>query len=342
MNPRVRSPGYLLARTVTAVLLATVALCAPNAAEGVAGVAVEQLLDRNDVESRDLDPRTSTGVEVWLVLGSDARDGGFTPTSPATTAAGVSGQRADLVSLWILDRRGSVATVVSLPRDLRVEVAGHGEQQLAVSYAYGPGATLKAVQDLTGLPIHHVAELDFTGVIQAVDVLGGVELYVSKPARDIATGLRLDQGLQRLTGADALAWTRSRKYEEYVDGAWVHITIGDLNRIERQHRLLAAVVDAARKAGPGITTKATLKAVAGHFRVDKSLSTEDLFLSTRFLLEQVRPNFLTIPVQREKPLAELMSPFPPGHLGGDSYLILRPDATRVLSDLAAIVQAPPD
>jgi LCP family protein required for cell wall assembly len=333
------SPRHLGARTVTGALLATVALCAPNAVQGATDLAIDRLVIRNEVERSDLDPPTSPGAAVWLVVGSDAR-GGLTPTSPDTSPANPTGQRADSVSLWVLDTNQRVVTVVSLPRDLRVEVAGHGELPLGVSYAYGPRTTLHTVQGITaGLPIHHVAELDFTGVTNAVDVLGGVELYAPYPARDIASGLRLNGGLQRLTGSDALAWSRSRNYEEFVNGAWIPTGGGDLARIERQHALLRALVEAAHQATPRLTGRAMLEALHGHFRVDKSVRTEDVLMVSQFFLSDFTSKFLTIPVERDKPLEEIMSPFPPNHLGGNSYMILRPEAKQVLSGLAAVVRS---
>jgi LCP family protein required for cell wall assembly len=332
------SPRHLVARTVTGALLATVALCAPNAVRGATDLAVDRLVIRNEVERSDLDPQTSPGAAVWLVVGSDAR-GGLTPTSPDTSPASPTGQRADSISLWMLNKRERAVTVVSLPRDLRVGVAGHGELPLGVSYAYGPRTTLDTVRGITGLPIHHVAELDFTGVTKAVDALGSVELYVPYPGRDIASGLRLNGGLQRLTGSDALAWSRSRNYEEFVNGAWIPTGGGDLARIERQHALLAALIEAARQATPRLTGRVMLEALHGHFRVDRSVRAEDVLMVSQFLLSDFTPKFLTIPVEREKPLDEITSPFPPNHLGGNSYVILRPEAEQVLSELAAVVRS---
>jgi len=335
-HPRVHVPRSLIARTVTGAVLAAVVLAAPTAALGAMDVAAGRLVTRNDVGTGDLDRRTGQGAEVWLVLGSDSRTG-LAPTMPEPDPAGLTGQRADSISLWILDLPKRVVTVVSLPRALRVDVAGHGEQHLAVSYAYGPRAALQAVRDLTGLPIHHVVEIDFTGVVRVVDVLGGVVLHTPHPARDIASGLRLDAGSQRLTGVEALAWARSRNYEELVAGSWIPTEAGDLARIERQQVLLAALVDAAREAGPRLTVEATLQGLRDHVRIDREASARDLLLRTRFLFGQYSLEFLTIPVQREQPLSEVVSPFPPSRLGGDSYLVLRPEAAHVLHELAAIV-----
>jgi LCP family protein required for cell wall assembly len=327
---------HLVAHTVTGALLATVALCAPNVVQGTADLAVDRLVIRNEVERSNLDPQTSSEAAVWLVVGSDAA-GGLTPTSPHTSPASPRGQRADSVALWMLNMPERTVTVVSLPRDLRVEVAGHGELPLGVSYAYGPGTTLQTVRGVTGLPIHHVAELDFVGVTKAVDALGGVQLYVPHPARDIASGLRLNAGQQQLTGSDALAWSRSRNYEEFVNGAWIPTAGGDLARIARQHALLAALVEAARQATPQLTGRAMLEALHGHFRIDRSVRAEDVLMVSQFLLSDLRPKFLTIPVKRERPLEEMMSPFPPSHLGGNGYVVLRPEAKHVFSDLAALV-----
>ena len=95
-----------------------------------------------------------------------------------------AGQRADVIMLVTLEY-GQVR-ILSLPRDLKVEVAGHGVQKVNAAYAFG-GAPLmvSTVADFTGIEINHYVEMDFFGFASIVDELGGVEINFPYPARDL-------------------------------------------------------------------------------------------------------------------------------------------------------------
>jgi LCP family protein required for cell wall assembly len=103
---------------------------------------------------------------------------------------------------------------------------------------------VKTVEDALGLPIHHYVEIDFSGFKQLVDALGGVQLCFLKPTRDTNTGLNVPEpGCFVLGGVQALAYARSRHYEEFENGDWHEDPSSDLGRTERQR----AFVDTAMR-----------------------------------------------------------------------------------------------
>jgi LCP family protein required for cell wall assembly len=184
--------------------------------------------------------REITGPLNVLLIGNDTRTG---------QGSGFGDSDADLADVIILlhiseDRSNAVA--LSFPRDLMISVpqcpnpAG-GDPLPAREFVQinttldvgGPACTLLAVQALTGLGIPHLAMIDFTGVIEMTNVVGGVEVCVAQPIDDRYSKLQLDAGTHTLKGEDALAFLRTRS------------TIGDgsdLSRISNQQTYLASLV----------------------------------------------------------------------------------------------------
>src|SRR5690606_12086279 len=99
--------------------------------------------------------------------------------------------------------------------------------------------TQKAVEQLTGIYIHYYVVVDFAGFKDMIDALGGVPMCIPYDIRASKAKLNIKAGPQVLNGSTALAYARLRKADDSggrVDGT-------DLQRIERQHALLAAVAD---------------------------------------------------------------------------------------------------
>lgn len=157
--------------------------------------------------------------------------------------------RTDTIILARVDPQQQALTLVSIPRDTKVDLGEYGEQKINAAHTFG-GATLavQAVEELTGVKISHYAEIDFDGFIGLVDTLGGIEVDVPMEIDDEDAGGHLDAGLQTLNSWQALILCRSRNsYEEAVGQ-------GDLYRAANQRLVLAAIVNKVLESDPATMT----------------------------------------------------------------------------------------
>jgi LCP family protein required for cell wall assembly len=273
-------------------------------------------------------PADAGRPRVVLLVGSDRR------ARLPDRFGDLQGERADAVMLVGLHPARRRVQVLSLPRELQVEVAGLGPGRLASALTYGGAAGLvEAVRRLTGLPVHHYLQLDFEALAVAVDAVGGVTLRLPHPARDRVTGFRAGAGPRRLDGAMAVAYARSRRYEERRGGAWTPSDAGDVGRIRRQQRLLLAL----GRQRPGLSPSRLASGwfgLGGHLRADAGLTP----LAGWRLLSALRSwpvaagDLATLPTRPLVAPADAVSPFPPLHPGTVRALRPRePAASRLLA-----------
>jgi LCP family protein required for cell wall assembly len=166
------------------------------------------------------------------------------------------------------------AALMSLPRDLWVEIAGTGKsQRINTAYNEGPERLAQTVSQSLGIPIHHYIEVDFVGFKAIVESIGGVEVCTANEARDTHSGLALVPGCQTLDGQMALAYARSRYYQEWDGNDWVTDPRSDLGRIERQQLFLREAVNGvlAKMQSSPFDAGNTLQAVADSVRIDSGL-----------------------------------------------------------------------
>jgi polyisoprenyl-teichoic acid--peptidoglycan teichoic acid transferase len=164
-------------------------------------------------------------ASTTLVLGSDRRpDGG-------------SG-RSDSILLVRVDPARNRIAQLSIPRDLRVTIPGHGDDRINVAYTLGgPALAIETVKALTGMQINHIVLVDFSGFRELVDALGGVTF--DNPEKIISNSFdghpwRFGRGTLHLDGRHALAYARVR--ENTANPA-----DNDLTRGLRQQRVLQAI-----------------------------------------------------------------------------------------------------
>jgi LCP family protein required for cell wall assembly len=159
--------------------------------------------------------------------------------------------RSDSIVLVRTDPDHHRIALVSIPRDLRVDIARHGDEKINAAYAFG-GATLaiKTVERVTGLPINHVVVVDFSTFGEVVDALGGITVNVPKPilsnkfecprATQAACarwpGWRFRKGEQEMDGHTALIYSRIR--ENQLDPSE-----NDFTRGGRQQAVIQAIAD---------------------------------------------------------------------------------------------------
>jgi LCP family protein required for cell wall assembly len=159
--------------------------------------------------------------------------------------------RSDSIMVVHTDPDKHRIALLSIPRDLRVEIPGHGADKINAAYAFGgPTLAIKTVQSVTGLPINHVVVVDFATFDEVIDAVGGVNIDVPKPilsnkfecprasqaACDRWKGWRFKKGEQTMNGKRALIYARIR--ENQLDPKESDITRG-----ERQQAVVSALAD---------------------------------------------------------------------------------------------------
>jgi LCP family protein required for cell wall assembly len=165
--------------------------------------------------------------ENILILGSDKR--ASEPSDPG---------RSDTTMLLRLDPNNDAIALMSIPRDLKVEIPGVGTDKFNAAYAYGgPKLALQVVKELTGLPINHVVNVDYLGFVRAVYAIGCVYVDVDRryyhsnegvAASEQYAEINVQPGYQLMCGKRALEYVRYRH------------TDTDLVRAARQQDFLGA------------------------------------------------------------------------------------------------------
>src|SRR4029450_265599 len=111
-----------------------------------------------------------------LLVGSDSRDGLTRRQLGRIQTVEVPGRRTDTIMILHVSPDRPKPVMVSLPRDLRATVNGRTNKINAAFAFGGPDLLVRTVEETTGLPINHYAEIDFAGFLQVVDALGGIAL----------------------------------------------------------------------------------------------------------------------------------------------------------------------
>ncbi|WP_287152706.1 LCP family protein [Candidatus Solincola tengchongensis] len=142
--------------------------------------------------------------------------------------------RSDVMIVASVNVKAKRAVLVSIPRDTKVTIPGYGTEKINAAHSFkGPAGAVEAVEKLSGLDIHHYAEVDFEAFKNIVDAMGGVPFHLDVTINDPKVGY-LEKGDHLLNGQQALILVRSRKLPR-----------GDLDRIEHQKAFLKAVMEKA-------------------------------------------------------------------------------------------------
>lgn len=206
---------------------------------------------------------------TFLVVGSDSREG----LDDLAFFGQAGGERGDVIMLVHLDQATGEARLLSIPRDLWVDIPGNGEGKINAAYSYGgPSLMVQTIRENLGIDVNHYVEVDFLGFIAMVDELGGVEMSFPHPARDAKSGLSVEAGSQTLDGEQALAYARSRKYEEYQDDRWVSVDASDLGRTQRQQEVVRAILTEMKSPGSIAEAGDIAGSMAKHMTIDATLA----------------------------------------------------------------------
>lgn len=181
------------------------------------------------------------GATNLLILGSDSRAG----DNARLDGGDVSGARSDTALMVHVSENRTKAIAVSIPRDTLVDrpscTTADGEKvgpatRVMFNSVYataGSACVVKTVEQMSGVRIDHLLEIDFAGFKELVDDIGGVTVDVRERIHDTKGGFTLEPGTHRLNGTDSLRFVRTRY--GYRDGS-------DLGRIGLQQQFLIALV----------------------------------------------------------------------------------------------------
>jgi LCP family protein required for cell wall assembly len=278
-----------------------------------------------------------------VLMGSDTREGkgngGF------GTATQIGGQRSDTVIVLHVaaDRKSAIA--VSIPRDTIVtlpvckkdgkKVGGYkGRFNQAIELG-GPGCTIKAVKEMSGLDIHNFMLVDFGGFKRIVDAVGGVEICLTSDVNDPLSGLKMTKGKHLVEGTEALAFVRTR--HGLGDGS-------DTSRIRRQQAFLSSLLRKVLSSGTLLNPAellGVLNAATSSLTADPQLADINNLKDLALSLKDLKPShvtFTTLPwtpngdnatvsvnTAQAKPIWDAMkndTPWPPkGALANDQPLL---------------------
>lgn len=175
--------------------------------------------------------------------------------------------RTDSLMVATFNKESRQVTLVSIPRDSYVDIVttdGEFKDKINHAYAYGGiDTTIATVEKLFDIPIDYYATINFDGIEDLVDAVGGVEVDVLVPISGRATGnVELEPGVQTLDGKEALAYARMRKDDPE----------GDVGRAKRQQQVLEAIINEATTINSFTKLNRIMNAVGDNIRTNMSLS----------------------------------------------------------------------
>lgn len=167
----------------------------------------------------------------------------------------VVGLRSDTIMVVRIDPKTMQARILSLPRDLWVEIPGYGKQRINAAMTYGaesgPALLMQTIESNFGIQINHYVQVDFAAFKDIVGIIGGVKVYLAAPVRDGYSGLyQPNAGCSLLDEGQALAYARSRHLQyQNENGRWRSDPASDLSRIKRQQYFIRQVLHRAIEKG---------------------------------------------------------------------------------------------
>ncbi|MFT7709806.1 LCP family protein [Clavibacter tessellarius] len=293
---RLRTPsaGRTVMKGVAAVV--AVALASTLSVVGIAAWDLSRTVSANqvDISGGQALPPSLGGIDGGaniLIVGSDSRAGqgdGYGAAKDVGTAT-----LNDVTMLLHISEDSSRATVISFPRDMLVPIPAcqgpDGTQYPALARAQlneslsrgGFECTVRMVEGLTGLDIPYGGVVQFNGVVEMSNAVGGVEVCVANGIYDKKTDLALDPGLHTLQGKDAVQFLRTRY--GVGDGS-------DISRIGNQQVFLSALVRTI-KSTDTLTNPAKLygiaRAVVDNMQLSTSLADLDTLVSVALTFKDI-------------------------------------------------------
>jgi LCP family protein required for cell wall assembly len=205
---------------------------------GTGSVAVLPAVAPTSLPTQEPDPNEPINI---LLMGIDTR-----PDQDVT--------RTDAMILVHINRKAGRVSLLSIPRDLWVDIPGFGPARVNAAYpigerrlgkGYGGALARETVSNLVGVPVHHFVLVDFEGFKKVIDTIGGIQVNVPKPINDPnyptedyrTISLHFDIGVQSMDGTRALQYARTRHADS------------DFGRNQRQQQVLMAIFQRVRELG---------------------------------------------------------------------------------------------
>lgn len=227
-----RGPLFVLLMACVGVLVLALAVGGYYAARSLSAldsISREEQLTPQDYEGRPDAatpapastpgaPETAAPIN-FVLMGSDSRGDVEDGRSDSLMIAHVTG-----------DRQG--VYLISFPRDMWVDIPGHGKGKLNWAYAFGgPQLTVRTLEQLTGVRMDHTVLIDFEGFVKLTDAVGGIDVY-NPWATEQNPGIRFEEGQIHLEGERALVYVRER----------YPLPNGDLDRAYRQRTVVKEII----------------------------------------------------------------------------------------------------
>ncbi len=187
-------------------------------------------VSRVDAEPSGHRPPDSAGT-TYLLVGSDSR-AGLTKHQEARLGTGnAAGQRTDTILLLDIPDSGPTL-LLSIPRDSFVDIPGHGQNKINAAYSIGgPDLLVHTVEKATRIHIDNYVEIGFTGFVDIVNALGGIQVCPKMSIHDPKAGhLSMHKGCQHINGRTALNYSRSRAFPN-----------GDITRELHQREVISSI-----------------------------------------------------------------------------------------------------
>ena len=276
-------------------------------------------IERFEISNGLVDRETAAGDTI-LLIGTDSRDGisEDDENSGFILGGGTGGRRSDTIMMLRIDEDG--ARFVSLPRDLWLPIDGGGSQRINTAIANGPDALVRTIGNELNIDVTSVIQVDLAGFMEVVDAVGGVTIDIAHPAFDDASGLDLPvAGPVQLDRTQALAYVRSRRYTEIINGQEVRDPTSDLGRVQRQQVFMRALFEKMTQERNPATLNSMGNAVAAAITLDDTTSLRTLF-DLANTLRTLEPESLELPTV-------------PTTIEGNSVLLLGEGADEVLDRL---------
>jgi LCP family protein required for cell wall assembly len=206
------------------------------------------------------------------------------------------GSRADVILALRVRDDGSIS-LLRLPRDLIVMDENASPARLTTSLLEGRQEVAATLCRSLGLGVDHYLEIRFPGVRSIVNSIGGIDVTVEHPTRDLMSGLRLKAGSNHLDGDGALAYIGSREAEVKIDGRWRPDTDSPGSRSSKATEVLADIGSSLDlSVWHPIRSQRRIWTVAGAIVADSDLGPSDALALRGALGELVSGRALDLPV----------------------------------------------